>query len=192
MKFYTTFFVDPDLASLWEAFPGFTLDSSTFDDFKTSLIQIYASYSKYTLSNLHSLISKCHKSDICSFHNLSDYHLRFQEISSDLIASGQLDSIGQTLAYPQGFPQKFWSFISQWLSIQFQDHCTLDPFPISNVYNAAHFILHASSLHSTPLTVYATSPSISSPLHSPLLILAPITCYHLHHAFTVVTMGHLV
>ena len=100
MKFYTTFFVDPDLTSLWEASPEFTSDSSTFDDFKTVLIQIYAGYSKYSLSNLHSLISEFQKSDIHSFHDLSDYHLCFQEISSDLITSGQLDSIGQTLAYP--------------------------------------------------------------------------------------------
>jgi hypothetical protein len=173
MKFYTTFFVDSDLASLWEAFPEFNSLSSTFDDFKTALIQIYAGYSKYSLSDLHSLISEFHKSDIHSFRNLSDYHLRFQEISSDLITSGQLDSVGQTLAYPRGFPPKFWSFISQRLSIQFPDHRARDPFLISDVYDAARFVLHAPGLHSTPLTVYATSPSISSPAHSPLSISAP-------------------
>jgi hypothetical protein len=173
MKFYTTFFIDSDLASLWEAFPEFNSASSTFDDFKTALIQIYAGYSKYILSDLDSLISEFHKSDICSFRDLSDYHLHFQEISSDLIASGQLDSIGQILAYPRGFPPKFWSFISQRLSIQFPDHRARDPFPISDVYDAARFILHAPSLHSTPPTVYATSPSVSSPAHSPLSISAP-------------------
>jgi len=41
MKFYTTFFVGPDLASLWEAFPEFILASSTFNDFKMALIQVY-------------------------------------------------------------------------------------------------------------------------------------------------------
>ena len=173
MKFYTTFFVDPDLASLWEAFPEFISVSSTFGDFKTALIQVYVSYSKYNLSDFHSLISEFHKSDIRSFHDLSAYHLRFQEISSDLIASGQLDSIGQTLAYPRGFPPKFWSFISQRLSIQFPDHRAIDPFPISDVYDAAHFVLHAPGLHLTPPTVYATSPSVSSPAHPPLSISAP-------------------
>jgi len=92
MKFYTTFFVGPDLASLWEAFPEFILASSTFNDFKMALIQVYIGYSKYSHSDLHSLISEFHKSDIHSFHDLSDYHLHFQEISSDLIASGQLTS----------------------------------------------------------------------------------------------------
>ena len=37
MKFYTTFFVDPDLALLWEAFPEFVSPSSTFEDFKTAV-----------------------------------------------------------------------------------------------------------------------------------------------------------
>jgi hypothetical protein len=172
MKFYTTFFVDSDFATLWEAFPEFISASSTFSDFKTALIQMY-DYSKYSISDLHSLISEFSKSDIHSFCNLRDYHLCFQEISLDLIASGQLDSIGQTLVYPQGFPPKFWSFISHRLSIQFPDHRTIDPFPISDVYEAARFILHSPSLRPTSPTVYAMNTPFSSPVHPPLSILAP-------------------
>jgi len=173
MKFYTTFFVDLDLATLWEAFPEFNSPSSTFDDFKTALIAIYAGYSKYTLSNLHSLISESCKSDIHSLCDLNDYHLCFQAISSDLIASGQLDPIRQTLVYSQGFPPTFWSLISQRLSIRFLEHCVIDPFSISDVYDTARFVLHSPALCSTAPTVYAMDSAFTDSSQSPFLVSAP-------------------
>jgi len=64
MKFYTTFFIDPDLADLWEAFPEFISPTSTFNDLKAALIDTYVPFSKYKLSDLHSLISTTHTSTI--------------------------------------------------------------------------------------------------------------------------------
>src|SRR6267143_1593428 len=111
MKFYTTFFVDPDLADLWEAFPEFTSPSSTFGDLKSVLIGTYAGFGKYKPSDLRVLISATNSSTIGSFSDLSNYHLRFQEFLSDLITFGHLDTIGQTLAYPCSFPLSFWNLI---------------------------------------------------------------------------------
>src|SRR6266700_2495880 len=86
MKFYTTFFVDPNLADLWEAFPKFKSPSSTFADLKSALIGTYVRFGKYKQSDLDALIAATHHSVIHSLSNLSDYHLQFQAISSDLIA----------------------------------------------------------------------------------------------------------
>src|SRR6267143_6335903 len=67
MKFYTTFFVDPDLADLWEAFPEFTSPSSTFGDLKSALIGTYTGFGKYKPSDLCVLISATNSSTIGSF-----------------------------------------------------------------------------------------------------------------------------
>src|SRR6266567_193201 len=172
MKFYTTFFVDPDLADLWEAFPEFTSPSSTFDDLKLALIDTYVPLSRYKLSDLHSLVSTTYNSTIRSFSDLSDYHMRFQMISSDLVASGLLDPIGQTLMYPRGFPSYFWSQISHRLAIKLPDHRTIDPYSISDIYDAAQFVLHLpSSLSALPIF----STSFSSPQYSTLSPSAPLT-----------------
>src|SRR6266702_8814372 len=150
MKFYTTFFVDPDLADLWEAFPEFTSLSSTFGDLKSVLIGIYARFGKYKPSDLRALIATTNSSKIGSFSDLSDYHLRFQEISSDLITFGHLDTIRQTLAYPRGFPPTFWNLISQYLVIKFPDHRVIDPYPISDIFDAARFVIHMPATQATP------------------------------------------
>src|SRR6266700_6041348 len=150
MKFYTTLFVDPDLADLWEAFPEFTSPSSTFGDLKSALIGIYAGFGKYKPSDLHALISATNSSTIGAFSDLSDFHMRFQEISSDLITFGHLDTIRQTLAYPRGFPPTFWNLISQHLMIKFPDHRIIDPYPISDIFDAARFVIHMPATQATP------------------------------------------
>src|SRR6267143_1049153 len=75
MKFYTTFFVDPDLADLWEAFPEFTSPSSTFGDLKSALIGTYTGFGKYKPSDLRALIAAINSSMIGSFSDLSDFHM---------------------------------------------------------------------------------------------------------------------
>src|SRR6267143_4780149 len=152
MKFYTMFFVDPNLADLWEAFPEFTSPSSTFGDLKSALIGTYAGFGKYKPSDLHALIPATNSSTIGSFSDLSDFHMRFQEISLDLITFGHLDTIGQTLAYPRGFPPTFWNLISQHLAIKFPDHRAIDPYPISDIFDAACFVLHSPTSYVTPAT----------------------------------------
>ena len=173
MKFYTTFFVDPDLADLWEAFPEFTSPSSTFSNLKSALIGTYAGFGKYKPSDLHALIAATNSSKISSFSDLSDYHLRFQEISSDLITFGHLDTIGQTLAYPHGFPPTFWKLISQHLVIKFPDHCTIDPYPISDIFDATRFVIHLPASYvttATPATSVSSAPCAPAPLSAPVTL----------------------
>src|SRR6266699_698747 len=152
MKFYTMFFVDPDLADLWEAFPEFMSPYSTFGDLKSALIGIYARFGKYKPSDLRALIAATNSSKIGSFSDLSDYHLRFQEILSDLITFGHLNTIGQTLAYPRGFPPTLWNLISQHLMIKFPDHRTIDLYPLSDIFDAARFVIHMSATQAMPLS----------------------------------------
>src|SRR6267143_6791715 len=172
MKFYTMFFVDPDLTDLWEAFPEFTSPSSTFGNLKSALIGTYARFGKYKPSDLHALIAATNSSKIGSFSDLSNYHLRFQEISSDLITFGHLDAIGQTLAYPRGFPPTFWNLISQHLAIKFPDHRAIDPYPISDIFDAACFVLHSPTSYVTPAT---SATSVSSAPSTPAPLSAPVT-----------------
>src|SRR6266700_5511807 len=150
MKCYTTFFIDPDLADLWEAFPEFMSPSSTFGDLKSALIGIYAGFGKYKPSDLCALIAATNSSKIGSFSHLSNFHMRFQEISSDLITFGHLDTIGQTLAYPRGFPPTCWNLISQHLTIKFPDHRAIDPYPISDIFDAARFVIHMPATQVMP------------------------------------------
>src|SRR6266700_1090774 len=171
MKFYTTLFVDPDLADLWEAFPEFTSPSSTFGDLKSALIGIYAGFGKYKPSDLRALIAATNSSKIGAFSDLSDFHMRFQEISSDLITFGHLDTIGQTLAYPRGFPPTFWNLISQHLAIKFPDHRIIDPYPVSDIFDAARFVLHSpasSATSATPATSVSSAPCAPVPLSAPV------------------------
>src|SRR6267143_5610076 len=173
MKFYTTFFVDPDLTDLWEAFPEFTSPSSTFGNLKSALIGTYARFGKYKPSDLHALIAATNSYKIGSFSDLSNYHLRFQEILSDLITFGHLDTIGQTLAYPHGFPPTFWKLISQHLVIKFPDHRVIDPYPISDIFDATRFVIHmpaSPATPATPVTSVSSAPCATVPLSAPFTL----------------------
>ncbi|KAF9536598.1 hypothetical protein CPC08DRAFT_609027, partial [Agrocybe pediades] len=103
-KQFTTRYLDYTTAELWEAIPEYASLTATFDDFKKAVIESYTDQArKYSVSDLDLLIGERQRLGIRDLHDLTDYHLRFQAISTHLIANKRIGDVDQYNAYLRGF-----------------------------------------------------------------------------------------
>ncbi len=108
-------------------------------------------------ADLDFIIADRQRLDITSLTDLANYHTHFLAVTNFLISKHRLSQIEQQRAYPRGFPPALWSKISHRLHLKFIDHYLDDPYPITDVYAAARFVLH--STRSTSPTLSSTAPS---------------------------------
>jgi hypothetical protein len=88
-----------------------------------------------------------------------------------LKSKGRMSDLDQSRMFVQGFQPELWATIKNRLAIKFPDHYPDDPYPLSNIYEAAKFVLHGSTpsiLLSQP--AYGTQPpSHIQPTTSPTI-----------------------
>ena len=137
-------------------------------EFKTSVFELYPNADdkyKYTLADMESLIARCQRLNKDTLANLAKYHAHFLAITTSLIHKQQLLEIEQKHTYNCGFPPAIWTKILQQLQLRFFDHFPDNLYDISDVYSAAHFVLHGtcSSKSILPTPPYLPASSSSTP-----------------------------
>ncbi len=95
-KNHATRYVDCDIADLWESLPSFSDPSKGYNDFKTSVFDLYpaadAEY-KYTISDLDFLVTSRNRTDLDSLTDLAEYHTQFLAITNFLISKCRLSEL---------------------------------------------------------------------------------------------------
>ena len=96
---------------------------------------------QYSLSDLDILIGEQLRLGIHSADGLADFHMRFLAITNWLIDKQRLSDLEQQRSYIRAFsPLLFTSILTQ-LQIKFPDQHPDLPYKVSDVYEAAQFVL---------------------------------------------------
>jgi hypothetical protein len=104
---------------------------------------------KYNVSDLDMLIGERQRLGIRSLNELSEYHLRFQAVTSYLLEKKLIGEVEQFNAFVRSFSPAFWKDISRRLQVKYPDHYPDLPYKISEVYEAARFVLHTRVVPTT-------------------------------------------
>ena len=176
-KDYTLSYVDFDTEQGWQCFPEYAKATASYSDFKDAILSFYFIYS---LRTMEMLISDAQRSIISTSAQLYEFHMQFLAVSSWLIKERQLDSFGQMRSYIKAFQPSLSLAISQHLNIQHPDHDPCAAYPISDVYDAAQFVLENPSkcgprLPQAPLAACVPIEASSNESHSSDFASATIT-----------------
>src|SRR5277367_3768519 len=140
---YTEF----DTEQQWKALPEFR-NNSSYAEFKAAILSYYPEPSNdfaYSFRDLELLICEYQRLGIATIANLCDYHRRFIMISTWLIARKQSDDLEQRRIYIRAFPSPMFTAITNRLQLKFPEHHPSIPYPVTEVYEAARFILQGTS-----------------------------------------------
>jgi hypothetical protein len=141
-KQHATSYVSSEVADTWEALTEFTDQQASFKAFKDRLFEIYNQVSlRYIISDLDRIIGERQRLGVRSLQDLSEFHLRFNAISTYLIANDLLSSREQSQAYLRVFDESAQNQITMRLQIKLPNHHPSLPYPISEVYEAAKWVL---------------------------------------------------
>ena len=163
-KDYVISYIDASLADLWEGIPSFKSETDSYDIFKAAVLDSYSDHDrKYNVSDLDMLIGERQRLGIRSLNELSEYHLRFQAVTSYLLEKKLIGEIEQFNAFVRSFSPAFWTDISRRLQVKHPDHFPDVPYKISEVYDAARFVLHGLPTGTSAIPVPAFSPQQPSP-----------------------------
>src|SRR5277367_5364935 len=147
IKKFLVRYTDFDTEQQWKAIPEFR-DSSSYAEFKAAILSYYPEASDdfaYSFRDLELLICEYQRLGIATIANLCDYHRRFIMISTWLIARKQSDDLEQRRIYIGAFPSPIFTAITNGLQLKFPEHHPDVPYRITEVYEAAQFILQGTS-----------------------------------------------
>ena len=163
-KDYVISYIDASLADLWEGIPSLKSSTGTYDEFKTAVLECYMDNDrKYNVSDLDMLIGERQHLGIHSLNELSKYHLRFQAVTSYLLEKKLIGEIEQFNAFIRSFSPAFWKDILHRLQVKYPDHFPDLPYKISEVYEAARFVLHGLPTGSSAIPIPSFPSQQSSP-----------------------------
>src|SRR5271155_4082789 len=165
-KQHTVRYTDFDTEQIWKSFPEFKSPSVPYEEFKKTILFHYPEASGdfcYSIGDLELLINEHRRKGITSARDLSDYHLEFLAITTWLIEEKQLDDIEQRRAYIRGFQSQLHTAITDRLQIKNPEHHPSIPYQVTEVYEAARYILQRAP--STGFTSSTTPiPASSTPI----------------------------
>ena len=141
-------YIDFDTEQAWKSFPEYSNATTTYSDFKETVLGFYPDI--YSLGDMEHLVSNAQRTAISTISQLSDFHLQFLAISSWLIKEQQIDRFEQRRSYIRAFGPQLLSAIHRRLQIKLPDHFLNVPYPVSDVYEAARFILQSVSASAIP------------------------------------------
>ena len=145
-KRYAVSYVDSNVADSWEALPEYTDAAKNYEDFKNRLYEIYNQSShRYILSDLDRLIGERQRLGMRSLNDLSDFHLRFNAISSYLQTSGLISPREQSQAYLRVFDESLLSKVLMRLQIKYPNHHPSLPYSMDEIFEAAKWVLQGVS-----------------------------------------------
>jgi hypothetical protein len=158
-------YVEFEVEQLWKTFPEYSDLLKTYDEFKAAILVHYPDASGdfvYSLRDMDTLIGERQRLGISNTTELADYHLQFLSITTWLIEKQQLGVLEQQRGYVRGFQPRLLGAINNRLQLKFPDHHPNKPHPITNVNEAARFILQGAA--TAPQNYFApTPPGVNPP-----------------------------
>jgi hypothetical protein len=166
-------YVDFEIEQIWKTFPEYSNNTKTYQDFKDAILVHYPDATGdyvYSLRDMDTLVGERQRVGMNSTNDLSDFHLSFLAITTWLIEKKQLGDLEQQRSYLRAFQQPLLTAILNRLQMKFHDHHPNVPYKITDVYEAARFILQSSNTSSQSYfaPVPATSPQPSRTADIPI------------------------
>src|SRR6202522_1364758 len=165
-KKQVVYYTDIDTEEIWQYIPEFDEPTSTYADFKDSIMEFYSSAAEFliAITDIDSLTDERQRLGMTTVQDLSDYHLQFMAITTWLIKNGQLCELGQKRAYIRAFPAQLLPTIVTRLQVNFPKHHPGIPYPVTEVYNTAKNILQGIHITSQVQPITATSEPTEFPI----------------------------
>jgi hypothetical protein len=159
--------------SLWKTAEAWRDVTKSYNDFKQEVFKLYpgaTSDRTYTIQELDLVIGHYARIGIISSADLGEYHRRFLLISRYLISKNQLATQEQSRSFFRGLGPQLETKVRQRLQQKLIDHFPDDPYALSDIYEAAHYVLMgtASALMApiqgqSPATFSSAMPTQPSP-----------------------------
>ncbi len=160
-KKYASTYVDGDTAETWEALEEYTDATKTYIDFKDKLLELYHQVTlKWILTDVDRLVGERQRIGIRSLQELSEFHLKYNAVSTYLINNDLLSKGEQSQSYLRVFDPTLFAAIQMRLQIQHKDHHPSMPYKIDDIYKAAEWVLQGVT---TPVVLSPVLPSGSNP-----------------------------
>lgn len=137
-------YVELELEEIWERYPEYKNHDTPYTDFKAAILAHYPDATgeyMYSLADVDALIGERYRIGIKTIDDLTNFHNRFEAITSWLLEKKHIDKKEQERAYVGAFQPHLWNLIENRLSIKHMDRHPNMPYPISDVYEAARAIL---------------------------------------------------
>ena len=154
---------------LWKTTNAWLDQAQTFEDFKAEVLKLYPGAlgdRTHTLQELEWTVERYARIGIQSVKELGEYYRHFLLITRYLIAKGSLSTQEQSRGFFRGLSPMLEVRTRVRLQQKFLDHFPDDPYPLSDILEAANFALMGTT--STPL-----APHPPLPLHPPATIATP-------------------
>jgi hypothetical protein len=146
-KKFACHYVDIDTSDLWKSIPQHAA-ASTFQEFVTAVIKLYPGADddrRWTQIDLDALVGEQLRLGIRTMTDLGNYYRSFFTITQYLITKGWMAEIEQGRAYARAFQPELWKSILRRLEVKLPDHYHDQPYSLSEVHEAAKFVLHGPS-----------------------------------------------
>ena len=159
---------------LWKTTSAWSDPAQSFDDFKTEVSKLYPGVlgsRSHTLQELERTIARYARIGIQSSAELGEYYRQYLLITRYLIARNSISTIEQSWYFFRGLSPALEAHVRERLQQKFVDHLPDDPYPLSDVFEAANYVIMS--------TVYMPfappqPPSPSPPYIPPIVAPAPI------------------
>ena len=161
-KKYVLHYVDFETEQVWRWIPAFSDTIKTYADFKDEILGFYPEVSEhiYSISNIQALISNRQQLGISTVSDLQDFHFQFLTITQWLINRRHLCDLEQRRSYIQAFPPTLLQSVLSRLQLKSPDRHPDIPYPITDIYEAAQFILLYNSTSDAPVQSAYQSSSV--------------------------------
>jgi hypothetical protein len=174
-KKHATRFLSVEDQEVWETIESFSDAAKSYDDFKGDILRLYAGNNedrRYAISDLDALIGEYSRVGILSMDDLTTFYRQFLRITTYLISKNRLSATEQSRAFLRAMhPASFAREIKLQLRIKNPNNHPEDPYPLSELYEAAEFALAGSSgIFNTNTPSALTTPNASPASPGPIEI----------------------
>ncbi|PBK81380.1 hypothetical protein ARMGADRAFT_858330, partial [Armillaria gallica] len=156
-KKWLTHYPGVAVADFWESLAEFADANSTYEQLKTAIIKQYPDADanrKYEHMDIERVVGK-YAHEISSLAELRTYYREFYPKAQFLESKKRLSGSEISNLFSKGFPDNVWEGIMRRLQIKLPDHFPSDPYALSEIYEAAQFVLQGTSQGES---LYASAP----------------------------------
>src|SRR6266567_1397944 len=159
-------YIDFDDSELWQLIPEFA-ESTSYADFRVAVLRLYPGASDtalYSFPDLESIVLRQQSLNISSVEELVAYHRRFLSVSQYLIKHGRYTEIEQSRDFVRGLAMTFRTSVSSRLQVKFPDRYDNDPIALSNIMDAADYVLRCERSNAAIASPALSTPTVAAPV----------------------------
>lgn len=163
-------YVDVKVERVWKSFPEFADATQNFAAFKAAIQKHYPDAEGdylYSAVDLEKLITDQFAAGIQNVEQLQAFHLEFITISNWLIEKDLLGEIEQRRSYIRAFDNPLLGSMKARLRMQFLNQHPNKPYKMSEVFEAARFVLQDGEVFPQASNPVISTPSASVPAYRP-------------------------